>query len=425
MSSPLLASKQTVTEVTYARPSAELLSVALAQAWRSGAGQGFRSCRRGQDLDATSYHGGFAAVQREQVRHAIFPDDDERARFDHDCTARPADLCIGVFFIVSALARPANVTNRGAKRDTDFAQGQNLGLPGITHRTHDAVRLGHATQLAQEFAHQAFEIHARLKGITGRPPGQTRVALTSALGLKSEPMKELTLGTLRARLCGGTDREGGGTGPVVVLLHGYGAPGTDLVPLWRELAVPHEVRFVFPEAPQELGFGGRAWWNIDMTRLQDRFDESSAERLTAEVPPGSEEARNTIVNLLDALEKDHGVLPGQVIIGGFSQGAMLATDVVLRSARPFGGLAIMSGSIIARAEWLPLMPARRGLRVLQSHGRADQVLPFAVAEQLRDALTVAGLQVEFIPFNGGHAIPGSVLDGLTRLIQSAAPAKAP
>ena len=39
-------------------------------------------------------------------------------------------------------------------------------------------------------------------------------------------MKELTLGTLRARLCGGTDREGGGTGPVVILMHGFGAPGT-------------------------------------------------------------------------------------------------------------------------------------------------------------------------------------------------------
>ncbi len=238
-------------------------------------------------------------------------------------------------------------------------------------------------------------------------------------------MKELTLGTLRARMCGGTDREGGGTGPVVLLMHGYGAPGTDLVPLWRELSVPQNVRFVFPEAPQELGFGGRAWWNIDMTRLQDRFTGGGAERLTAEVPPGSEEARSAVLELLAALEKDHGAAPEQVIIGGFSQGAMLATDVVLRTARPFGGLAILSGTIISSTEWLPLMAARKGLRVLQSHGRADQVLPFAVAEQLRDALTAAGLPVEFIPFNGGHGIPGSVLEGLARLISTLAADKAP
>ncbi|MEO8900814.1 MAG: hypothetical protein ABI488_04140 [Polyangiaceae bacterium] len=238
-------------------------------------------------------------------------------------------------------------------------------------------------------------------------------------------MKELTLGTLRARLCGGTDREGGGTGPVVVLLHGYGAPGTDLVPLWRELPVPHAVRFVFPEAPLELDFGGRAWWPIDMAAAQDRFNESTAERLTAEVPPGVEEAREAVLGLLAALEREHGAAPEQTVIGGFSQGAMLATDVVLRTARPFGGLVVLSGTMISRAEWLPLMPARQGLRVLQSHGRADQVLPFAVAEQLRDALIAAGIPVEFIAFNGGHSIPGSALDGLARLIQGVGAAQAP
>ena len=111
------------------------------------------------------------------------------------------------------------------------------------------------------------------------------IARHEALALLCEAMRELKLGTLTAHVTGGTDREGGGTGPVVVLLHGYGAPGTDLVPLWRELAVPREVRFVFPEAPLALGNGGRAWWQLDMARLQDRFSDSAVERLIAEVPP--------------------------------------------------------------------------------------------------------------------------------------------
>src|SRR4051812_9883368 len=90
---------------------------------------------------------------------------------------------------------------------------------------------------------------------------------------KVRSMREVQLGTLKARISGGTDREGAGAGPVVVLLHGYGAPGTDLVSLGRELAVPSDVRFVFPEGPLDLGFGGaRAWWPIDMARLQERFD---------------------------------------------------------------------------------------------------------------------------------------------------------
>jgi phospholipase/carboxylesterase len=362
-------------------------------------------------------------MQSEHVRHAVFADHDESARFDDDRATCPADLGVRAIFIVSALGRPTDVTNRRAERDTDLAQRKDLGLPCIAHRTDDTVRLGDAAQLAQQFAHQALEIHAPLKGITGGSPRQTRVASGVALELKSERMKELKLGRLHAHVCGGTDREGGGSGPIMVLMHGYGAPGTDLVSLWRALAVPKEVRFVFPEAPLELGFGGRAWWPIDMVRLQDRFTKEGAARLVDEVPPGIDEARAAVLELLDVLERDFAVRPDQIVIGGFSQGAMLATDTVLRSTRAFAGLAIMSGTLVSHSQWLPLMAARKGLPVLQSHGRADPVLPFAIAEQLRDELGAAGVPVEFIPFNGGHGIPESVLDGLARLLQRVANTK--
>ena len=236
-------------------------------------------------------------------------------------------------------------------------------------------------------------------------------------------MREVLLGTLTARIAGGTDRDGGGTGPVVVLMHGFGAPGTDLVPLARELPVPQAVRFVFPEAPLELGFGGRAWWHIDMARLQDRFSKSAVARLTAEVPEGIDASREAVLGMLAALERDFSAKPETTVIGGFSQGAMLATDVVLRTQRAFAGLAVLSGTVISHDEWLPLMGARKGLPVVQSHGRSDPVLPFAIAEQLRDELSAAGLAVEFIPFNGGHGIPGSVLEALSALIRRVAAAE--
>jgi phospholipase/carboxylesterase len=74
---------------------------------------------------------------------------------------------------------------------------------------------------------------------------------------------------------------------------------------------------------------------------------------------------------------------------------------------------------IAKDEWRPLMKARAGLPVLQSHGRSDPVLSYAIAEMLRQELTQAGLQVEFIPFNGGHGIPNGAVDGLARLVTRA------
>jgi phospholipase/carboxylesterase len=47
-----------------------------------------------------------------------------------------------------------------------------------------------------------------------------------------------------------------------------------------------------------------------------------------------------------------------------------------------------------------------------SHGQADEILPFAVSEGLRDVLIAHGLPVDWVPFRGGHAIPPAVIDGV-------------
>ena len=79
------------------------------------------------------------------------------------------------------------------------------------------------------------------------------------------------VGRLKVRLTGGTDGQGGGNGPLIILLHGYGAPGDDLLPLAEVVSGPPGTRWIFPEGPLPLnmGFGdSRAWWLIDMARLE-------------------------------------------------------------------------------------------------------------------------------------------------------------
>jgi phospholipase/carboxylesterase len=100
------------------------------------------------------------------------------------------------------------------------------------------------------------------------------------------------------------------------------------------------------------------------------------------------------------------------VLGGFSQGAMLACDVALRSARAPAGLVLFSGAPVDVPSWRQLAPARKGLPVLMSHGRSDPILPFAGGEYLRDLLREAGLSVDFIEWNGGHGIPDGVLERL-------------
>ena len=229
-------------------------------------------------------------------------------------------------------------------------------------------------------------------------------------------MRAETYGGLECVVTGGTDRAGGGDGPVVVLLHGFGAPGTDLVGLWRALDVPRETRFVFPAAPLRLGgmYGdGRAWWMIDIAALDRAIARGEMRQLANEDPAELPAARAHIGALLDEISVKLAPAGGRLYLGGFSQGAMLACDVALTDpTRPLAGLVLLSGTLLAEARWTGLFAGRAGLRVLQSHGQQDPLLPFAMAERLRDALTTAGAQVEFLAFRGGHEIPMPVLTRL-------------
>jgi phospholipase/carboxylesterase len=232
-------------------------------------------------------------------------------------------------------------------------------------------------------------------------------------------VKRVRLGTLDAVVAGGPDKDGGGDGPVVVLLHGFGAPGDDLVGLWRQLDVPREVRFVFPEAPLSLdahfpGMGARAWWMIDLERMQRAVARGAIDELVRDVPEGLAEARAAVDGLLD--EVTQTLAPSSLVLGGFSQGAMVSTDVALRGDRALAGLVLLSGTLLADEEWSALAPRRRGLEVLQSHGKSDPLLPFSIAETLRDRLGAAGLQVDFVPFRGGHEIPPQVMDAMGRFL---------
>lgn len=211
---------------------------------------------------------------------------------------------------------------------------------------------------------------------------------------------------------------------LVVLLHGFGAPGDDLVQLADYMDVPPTVGFAFPEAPLVLGgaYGNaRAWWMIDLSRFEQAATPGSLPDRMNEIPDGLATAREAVLGMLDALKAHTGVADDRVVLGGFSQGAMLSLDVVLQSDRGFAGVVLMSGTLIASSLWAPRMAARAGLPVMMSHGTSDPLLPFAVAETLRDQLRAAGLDVAWVPFNAGHTIPPAVLKAASALIVKALP----
>lgn len=213
---------------------------------------------------------------------------------------------------------------------------------------------------------------------------------------------------------------GEGSGPVVVLLHGFGAPGDDLVGLGGALSVTSDTRFVFPAAPLVLPqeyMGGRAWWWIDMMERARRIARGERQDITY-VPEGLDEARAKVDAMLDEVENALAPPAGKIVLGGFSQGAMLSLDVALRSRRALAGVVLLSGTHVAASEWAPNFVARNTLPIFMSHGEQDEILPYGISEALKETLTTNGFNVDWHPFRGGHGIPPQVVSALNTFLKT-------
>src|SRR5690606_27282907 len=115
----------------------------------------------------------------------------------------------------------------------------------------------------------------------------------------------------------------------------------------------------------------RAWWMIDLERVERDIATGSPGDRSGEIPAELAERRAQIAAMLDEAQARLGVPAGQLVLGGFSQVAMLACDVALAAERPLAGLVLLSGTLLAAEQWIPAMPRRSGLPVFQSHGRSD------------------------------------------------------
>ncbi len=211
-----------------------------------------------------------------------------------------------------------------------------------------------------------------------------------------------------------------------ILCHGFGAPGDDLVSLASQFrsAEPalKDMMFLFPAAPITLDldpdFESRAWWEIDIEKIQQLAESGDARDLQHEHPPELPGCRETINKVIQHVHAQYDIDHRNIVVGGFSQGSMLATDVALRHEPALGGLIVWSGTLLCESDWRPLAGKNR-LPVFQSHGTLDPILPFENAVALCNLLSESGLKVVFTEFDGPHTIPLGAVEGTVRLLQRA------
>ncbi len=195
---------------------------------------------------------------------------------------------------------------------------------------------------------------------------------------------------------------GGAARQLVVLCHGLGADGHDLIDLagtWGQV-VP-AAAFASPDAPfhHESGFG-RQWWSV-------------ADRAPAVMEAGVRRAAPYLDRFIDAELARLGLPADAYALMGFSQGAMMVLFTGLRRAVPPRAILAFSGALVA--------PDRLGAEmthpapVLLVHGEADEVVPAARSHEAEAGLRAAGVTVEsvFVP-RLGHGIDptGLAMGGL-------------
>jgi len=195
---------------------------------------------------------------------------------------------------------------------------------------------------------------------------------------------------------------------LVVLCHGVGANGRDLIglaPHWGA-SLPH-LAFTAPDAPEPYAQApvGRQWYDL-------------TDRTPARMEAGAARARPWLDSFIDAELARLGLAPNAYALVGFSQGAMMALYAGLRRAVPPRAILAFSGALLAPGR---LAEQRTNAApVLLVHGEADEVVPAALSRSAEQALRAEGIPVESLFRPGlGHGIDDAGLAAGAAFLQHA------
>ena len=198
---------------------------------------------------------------------------------------------------------------------------------------------------------------------------------------------------------------GGNANKLVVFLHGYGADGKDLIDLANPfgMALPN-ASFISPDAPHscEMSSQGRQWFPIE------------------EIPKGAIKASLGLLDLIENEAKKLNLTLKDVILIGFSQGAIMSMQCLLINHEKLGAIIGYSGALreenIDAAEDQILSGKHKfsNTPILLVHGEQDEVVPFNSLERSKNLLNKIGFNVQTLSRqNLGHGIdPEGISKGM-------------
>jgi phospholipase/carboxylesterase len=185
----------------------------------------------------------------------------------------------------------------------------------------------------------------------------------------------------------------------IVLFHGRGADEHDLFPLIDMLDPERRLLGVTARGPLALPPGGAHWYIVRRVGFPD--------------PDTFQDTYDALTPWLDALLAEHGVPHDRTVLGGFSQGAVMAYALGLGAGRPRrAGILALSGFVPTVDGFALDLEAAAGLPVAIGHGAYDPVISVEFGRDARDRLAAAGADVTYRESPMPHAIDPAFLRDL-------------
>ncbi len=199
--------------------------------------------------------------------------------------------------------------------------------------------------------------------------------------------------------------------PLIILIHGFGADMTDLLGLAPAIdqqgyiyACPN-APIAMQTSPSTVGYA----WEMPAAYLEN-----------SNIPDSLPEPEPLLEVFIREVMERYQVRPGNVILGGFSQGGGLTYRIGLPKPEVFAGLVVMSSGLRDPDKLRGKLPAQKGQPVFISHGTMDNP---DRAREARAFLEAEGYKPQYKEYPMGHEISQDVIDDLVPWIHSVLPPK--
>jgi len=180
-----------------------------------------------------------------------------------------------------------------------------------------------------------------------------------------------------------------------MVLHGLGDSMAGWMPVVDELGIA-SLGYVFIDAPEPY-FGGWSWFPIP--------GMTAAEHGPEDMIAGVRRSHAALLELLDHLEREHGLPRERIVPMGFSQGCTMVLDLTIHSERGFPAMVGISGFYPLLGEGaVRIGPAAGQPDILLTHGRYDSVLPIARTRAVVERLADAGMRIDWREYDKDHGL---------------------